>query len=168
MLVSKIQVYAARPRRNPDTAAPTDVWDYTCELSVGIIVRVGYCAGWVEWDEPKMIHDYGLAFIHRANAEYQKNLLFKNKYHTLGHPSMVEAENCYRAFLFDQHLKFETVPRDPMHRLCAVPGCGRLTQLWATMSPAAHFFSLCETHHNKEGVALAFPPDSIRRIVTSY
>lgn len=166
--MSKLQVYAARPRRDPDTQAPTSVWDYTCELSVGAIVRVGYCAGWVEWDEPKMIHDYGLAFIDRANTEYQKNLLFKAKYHVDGHSSMVDAENCFREFLFDQHLMLKNEPVDPVHRLCAVPGCGRMTQLWATMSPAAHLFYLCEIHHSKEGAALAFPLNSIRRIVASY
>jgi hypothetical protein len=167
-LVTKIQVYAALPRRDPMTFLPTGEWDYTCTVDRGDLVITGYCAGWVEWDEQKVLEEYGLAFRKQANDEYLRRLRFKEKYHTDGHPSAAEAESCFRDFLLDQHLTFHRTPRDPVLRKCEVPGCEKFTQMWGSMSPACHLFYLCEEHHNRVGAELRFPSGSIRRIVSSY
>jgi hypothetical protein len=167
-VVTKVQVYSALPRRDPETMLPLRAWDYVCEQDNGQVVRVGYCAGWVDWNEEQALIDYGLAFLEHAKKEFEHTLPFKAKYHSEGHPTMVEAEDCFREFLLDQHLVFVTKPMDPAYRQCEVAGCGKLTRLYATMSPASHLIHLCAEHHNRSGVELVFPPGSIRRIVSSY
>lgn len=167
-MVTKIQIYAAQPRRDPATLALLELWDYTCTVDRGDVIVTGYCAGWVEWDEVRVLEDYGLAYLQQAKDEYRARQRFREKYHSDGHVGQESAEACFRDFLLDQHLVFSKKPRDRELHRCEVHGCGKITQWWGSMSPACHLFFLCEEHHNRVGAELRFPSSSVRRIVSGY
>jgi hypothetical protein len=135
--------YAARQRQKDKK------WDYTSRND-DFTQPVGYCAAYVEWTEEmlKRLGLYGKPENHPSLMRQQK---FKDKYHICGHDTKEEAENCYREYLLDQHLKLNREHPDAQIK-CAV--CGKWTTLYAEID--MHMWDLCEEHNNREEVEKLF------------
>lgn len=80
-----------------------------------------------------------------------------------GHATKEEAEECYRQYLLDNHIRLRSFELEGGQEYCAV--CGKLTNLVAEVATVTQYV-LCEEHQTKENVAKLLP--HISGITSSY
>lgn len=108
-------------------------WDYTAGGR-----PVGYCAEYREID-PKII-----PISESQQAEYKATA---HKHHCDGHATKEDAQNCYKEYMLDHHVRFSK--DSSQQRKCKV--CGEWTQNFATADYA--LFTLCDLHSNREEIS---------------
>lgn len=83
--------------------------------------------------------------------------------HKDGHETAVGAQECYKQYLLDRHLKLDQ--RMPgQQRRCQVKGCDAWTQKYASIG-VLRMFILCDTHRTLEVVSSRF---SVGSSTSSY
>jgi hypothetical protein len=151
-----------------------DRWDYCTVSSKGHCRPMGYCAGWREYQSGEL----GLPDdqIEKLNEFKQQ---FKGSYHTDGHATRDEAEECYKKYLIDQRLRLDGHMPDTQKK-CQSPAhweallemkpherdpeavlCGEWTQGYATVDGDTHRFYLCDEHRTRECVDLLMPSPAV-------
>lgn len=117
-------------------------WDYTYNG-----VAWGYCREYQPIPE-----DAGFMPPEHIRAENRKTEAFKDKHHVNGHATREEAEECYKHYLLDQHLRL--MPDEPENAnqqfRCKV--CKKFTACHASVG-AYQIFDLCPEHQTREEVA---------------
>jgi hypothetical protein len=133
----------------------------------------GFCAGWQEWSEEEAKR-CGLPF-EVIRREIEERLPFKDKYHTHGHATKVEAERCYYEYELSD-LRQGTCHEDEQHRCGADvqisewfrQRCERFTKYYLGLRHGGIQIFLCDEHRNAEtfGKIYLFVPG--REIISSY
>ncbi len=131
--------YAARQRQN------ASIWDYTCRNDDNIY-PIGYCR---PFSDPAEHNPLGIAVNSEDLRELRANA---HKHHDHGHHTESDAQNCYREYLLDHHVRL-----GGKHSRVAYPCevCGVMTSLYASVQ--MKYWSLCEEHNNKTEVANLLP-----------
>ena len=120
-------------------------WDYTCRRD-GIAWPIGYCAG---WREPQP----GLMTPGQIKDWLEKAMPHMHKFHTDGHASAEEANECYKQYLLDFDLRLDGDHQNVQHK-CKV--CGVWTSKYASVGSSA--WSLCDEHRTREHAEALFGP----------
>lgn len=116
-------------------------WDYTCKTSHGLIYPIGYCMPYNIIDPDKE----GSTLI--ASEEYKQKVRDnKDLYHSDGHETEEEAQQCYKNYLLDE-ARYNSHMIDQMLR-CEI--CREFTDLVVHVDNRT--FILCEEHNNREGL----------------
>ncbi len=122
-------------------------WDYTVANKRTGTYAIGYCTGW----DPKTLEyfteKFGASEAEMFFKDQEERSKFKNKYHDNGHETKEEACACYRSYLLDHHLSFDSYKDE--QRKCVI--CQSWTQKYASVSHEADY-PLCEQHLNRESV----------------
>lgn len=107
-------------------------WDYTCKQNQKVW-PIGYCSG---------------QSVEGPNA---------HKYHSDGHATAEEADECYRRYLLDNEIQFSSGEGSRVLHVCQYPGCEEFTAGIAEVGcgPCA-IYHLCNEHRTKEVVAELF------------
>lgn len=124
-------------------------WDFTV-MRDKYIRPVGYCHEYV----PATV---GIGFHSQAMVDEfnESKRPFMHKYHTDGHATQREAEECYRQYCLDQRLKYYTNV-DEKHK-CQV--CGEWTQKQAVIEYESWW--LCDSHANRDIVSTVYHPSTV-------
>jgi hypothetical protein len=139
-------------------------YDFTSSTGSSAAYPLGYCAGWKEpptGEEAKRLErQFGKGFVERLSAEIEAKRPHQAKYHTDGHATAAEADECYQRYELDQELEFYGPKLEPetMHK-CRAPACGEFTAGLATLGRHRRLW-LCEKHRNRETVELVL--ESVR------
>lgn len=121
-------------------------WDFTT-MRDGHISPVGYCGGLPNWDGVKGIMPD--AVIEEGKKEQAP---FLDRYHTHGHATAEEAQECYRRYLLDQRLRMGLKLSDQQQKCVE---CSAWTQGLAMIDGSTHLV-LCEQHQAREVVERHF------------
>lgn len=131
-------------------------WDYTSSTGSSAQYPRGYCAGWREApigeEAEKLKRSTGQWLVDQLAVDIEAKRAFASRYHTNGHETCGEADECYRQYRLDHELEFHEAPTvpDTLHK-CQGPGCLEYTAGVAFFGQHRHFY-LCETHRTREVV----------------
>lgn len=123
-------------------------------MNDGVIIPIGYCRRWNPPLPGDWVYDMDPSF-------WQKVEQFKDKHHTDGHASEVEASDCYREYLLDQRLSFVTVGD---YNPCQI--CGTLTNRMSQVDGWIQH-RLCPEHTNRETVEQLWPKGQVYQSIHS-
>ena len=115
------------------------LWDYTMNN-----IPIGYCQKYID---PDSYNENIRKFM--SKSEVQRIRLFKEKYHTHGHPTKEEACNCYKEYILDHALSLNRKD-ESCQRKCQK--CKQWTNLIAGVG-AYNIWFLCEQHQTREIVS---------------
>jgi len=101
---------------------------------------IGYCHA------APVLSDFVKLGIEVSEEEQARWREFESKYHTDGHATRGEAEECYRRFVLDNNTVLECEDRT-QQRMCKV--CGAWTTKFAMVGDHK-IVQLCDAHRNKE------------------
>ena len=121
-------------------------WDYTVSSDEeGWAHASGYCVGWEdpEVTNAKLKERFGDHYLMRPD-EIEKKLLFKDKFHSDGHATAEEAEECHRQYELDFEVRVHTSP--DTQKKCAI--CEAWTSDQVVVGEF-RFFSLCSMHQGR-------------------
>lgn len=133
-------------------------WDKTSGTGSTKPHAIGYCAGWKEpatgEEAVRLERQFGPGFVERMNADIEARREHQAKYHTDGHATAAEADECYQRYELDQELNFYAPRTEPdsLHK-CRAPGCSEFTAGLATLGQHRNMW-LCDKHRNREAVEL--------------
>lgn len=115
-------------------------WDYTCNRH-----PTGYCC------EYRPISLDGIIGEHLARRHNEQMEPLKDNFHTTGHATRKEAEDCYKKYLLDTQLSLLTSepPNAQQQHKCMV--CGTWTACFAHVG-TYRLFVLCPEHQTREAV----------------
>ena len=128
-------------------------WDMT-SMNDGRIHPIGYCHAWNPPKPGDWLYD-----LHKP--EWDKMEQFKDKYHTDGHATAIEASDCYREYLLDNRLQFATIGH---YNPCEV--CGTLTNQMSQIDGWPQHL-LCPEHANREEVEKLWPKGELYQSIHS-
>ncbi len=123
-------------------------WDYTIAHNDGTCYPTGYCGGFLDPDDTVKSLGYE-CYSEEQKAEIRSR---KDKYHTAGHETAEEAEECYRQYTLDTKTRFGMENSDAQRRC---EKCG----VWTTKRVMIESLEivLCDDHQSKETVAELYP-----------
>ena len=125
--------YLQARQRQTDTR-----WDFT-SMNDNIVHPIGYCHAYHELD----------GTLYPITEEQQtEHRQHQTKYHTDGHATAAEAEQCYKQYLLDRHLKLAQTLIDEQ-RKCQI--CHTWTSQYATIDNSC-LYVLCPEHNNRTTV----------------
>lgn len=122
----------------------TGRWDFTSSRKDGAS-PIGYCAGYREFTGKD-------TFLHESQREIENERmrLVKDNYHTDGHATEEEAQECYKKYILDNKLRLNPEPNNPQQMLrCQI--CKEFTAGYASVGMTGIYY-LCKEHCNREGV----------------
>lgn len=131
-------------------------YDFTSSTGSSAPYALGYCAGWREAptgeDAEKLKRSMGQWLVDQLAVDIEAKRAFASRYHTSGHGSAGEADECYRQYQLDHELEFHDAPTvpDTLHK-CQEPGCMAYTEGIAFFGQHQHFY-LCNSHRTREVV----------------
>lgn len=131
-------------------------WDFTSSTGSSAPYPLGYCAGWREAptgeEADKLRSSTGQWLVDKLASDIEERRPFADRYHTEGHATAAEADECYRQYQLDHELEFHEAPTEPgtLHR-CQGHGCREYTAGVAFYGQHQHFY-LCDVHRNRETV----------------
>jgi hypothetical protein len=129
-------------------------WDYTRSSDdERWCYPTGYCAGYTDPEETEK--STGFAY---SEEEKKRYLEHKAKFHTDGHATAAEAEECYRTYELDFTMKVQSNPA--VRQPCLV--CRTWTEDAVTVGKFLSFV-LCKDHQTSEVVAKAYDDQTGRR-----
>lgn len=114
-------------------------WDFVC-MRKDTVRPVGYCR---EYDAIDVMN-YPL-----SDEEQHHMRSFAHKYHTDGHDTAEEAQECYKRYLLDQRLRLGQRMSNQQQK-CRI--CDAWTDQFVTIG-ASTLYVLCSQHNNRESVA---------------
>jgi len=114
-------------------------WDYTCSGR-----PVGYCCPYSPIPEDGSIPS--------AEKWNEKIAPLRDKFHTLGHATEDEAQDCYKQYLLDTSLTLKTTEPENANQQNRCRVCKKFTACLA-MVGAYSMFVLCPEHQTREVVA---------------
>lgn len=122
-------------------------WDYVCGNR-----PVGYCTAYREFTEKDTVLTEQMR--EKENERIRAN---KEKYHTNGHATEIEARECYKQYLLDNRTRLCPKLQNPSQlNKCVV--CGEFCSGFATVGEC-RYYTLCEKHCNREELEkLVTPP----------
>ena len=120
-------------------------WDFTC-CNDDNIYPVGYCHPYEDLSQTQI-------WNMMSEEDRRNHVLFKDKYHSKGHDTAEEANQCYKQYLLDQRLRFYTDPNSMKH--CEICKVWTLTRAWIKLGVGREYV-LCPEHASAEYVKSLF------------
>lgn len=123
---------------------PDDKWKYTVNG-----VPTGYCAGDFQTVWPA-IRPMGYASSDEEYDRWREVVVpFASRYHSHGHATRAEAEECYKKFLLDQRMYVQDGSRATSLHRCRAAGCENYSGGYIRVGGYT-LFILCTEHRNRE------------------